>query len=237
VENKKRTQIIWIFLLCGVIIFVGGAYSINSRINSLAPFLFSQDTDLTDTDPYAKRKQELADLSIKDTDGDGLSDFTELYIKKTSPYIADSDSDGVDDKTEIDKGTDPNCLPGRTCTGNLVTVNSNNNLAISNANINTNINTTTTTTKSAADIRAELVNLGASSEDLAKIGDEELISLYSSTITDLKSDANTVSNNNVANLTAEQIRELLKQNGMTDEQLSSVDDATLQQLYQQTIQE
>src|SRR3989344_3458461 len=51
-----------------------------------------------------------AELSVKDTDGDGLNDYDELYIYKTSPYLEDSDSDGVSDSAEIQKGTNPNCL-------------------------------------------------------------------------------------------------------------------------------
>jgi hypothetical protein len=234
VENKKKTQIFWIFVLSGVAIFVGGTYSIYSRINSLAPFLLSQDTDLTDTNPLLKRQQELADLSIKDTDGDGLSDFAELYINKTSPYITDSDSDGLNDKDEIDKGTDPNCQSGKTCSSSLVDANvGNTNVLVSNVNINANTNTTADT-KKAADIREELISLGASSEDLAGISDEDLVTLYADALTETS--GNNV-NSNLSNLNSSQIREILKQNGMTDEELNSIDDATLQQLYQQTLQE
>lgn len=50
-----------------------------------------------------------------DTDSDGVSDYDELYIYKTSPYLADSDSDGQTDKVEIDTGADPNCAPGAAC--------------------------------------------------------------------------------------------------------------------------
>lgn len=58
-----------------------------------------------------------ADLKNKDTDKDSLSDWDELNIYKTSPYLADSDSDGISDYDEIKKGTDPNCPTGQTCNG------------------------------------------------------------------------------------------------------------------------
>ncbi|HAM88307.1 MAG: Ig domain-containing protein [Candidatus Falkowbacteria bacterium GW2011_GWC2_38_22] len=64
------------------------------------------------------------DLSIeqlknKDTDKDGLSDYDELYIYKTSPYLEDSDSDGFLDKEEINNSKDPNCPTGLECSGNV----------------------------------------------------------------------------------------------------------------------
>lgn len=54
-------------------------------------------------------------LKNKDTDGDGFSDWDELNLYKTSPYLEDSDSDGFLDKEEILNGKDPNCPAGRDC--------------------------------------------------------------------------------------------------------------------------
>jgi hypothetical protein len=55
--------------------------------------------------------QESARLQNQDTDADGISDYDELNIYGTSPYLADSDSDGFLDKQEIETNHDPNC-PG-----------------------------------------------------------------------------------------------------------------------------
>ena len=59
-------------------------------------------------------------LKNKDTDGDGLSDYDELNVYLTSPYLADTDSDGLSDSAEIKNNTDPNCPQGRTCATGLV---------------------------------------------------------------------------------------------------------------------
>lgn len=62
-----------------------------------------------------KDAKSLVDLTIEDTDKDGLKDYDELYAYGTSPFLDDTDSDGVGDKEEIEKGEDPNCPEGREC--------------------------------------------------------------------------------------------------------------------------
>lgn len=46
--------------------------------------------------------------SHADTDSDGLSDWTELYVNYTNPFLADTDDDGVSDYDETLSGSDPN---------------------------------------------------------------------------------------------------------------------------------
>ncbi|MEI7620683.1 MAG: hypothetical protein WCJ57_03905 [Candidatus Falkowbacteria bacterium] len=55
------------------------------------------------------------DLTKLDSDNDGLNDFDEINVYKTSPYLEDSDSDGFSDKDEILNSTDPNCPTGQVC--------------------------------------------------------------------------------------------------------------------------
>ena len=54
-------------------------------------------------------------LKGKDSDFDGLSDFEEIYIYRTSAYLEDSDGDQLTDKNEINNGTDPLCALGDNC--------------------------------------------------------------------------------------------------------------------------
>lgn len=62
-----------------------------------------------------KQQQEMETLKKQDTDTDGLDDYSELYIYKTSPYLKDSDSDGAEDKAEVAHGDDPNCAANMPC--------------------------------------------------------------------------------------------------------------------------
>jgi hypothetical protein len=57
----------------------------------------------------------VASQRTKDTDKDGLTDFDELNIHGTSPYIEDSDSDGIPDGQEVAASQDPNCPTGQDC--------------------------------------------------------------------------------------------------------------------------
>jgi FlaG/FlaF family flagellin (archaellin) len=45
--------------------------------------------------------------SIKDTTGDGLSDYRQEEVLNIDPSVNDTDSDGLDDKTELQVGTQP----------------------------------------------------------------------------------------------------------------------------------
>lgn len=60
---------------------------------------------------------QIDELKARDTDADGLNDYDERYVYKTSAYLSDSDGDGTSDQTEIASGGDPNCPIGKTCTG------------------------------------------------------------------------------------------------------------------------
>lgn len=54
-------------------------------------------------------------LRFRDTDRDGLSDFDELYVYGTSPYLPDTDGDGIADGQEVQKKTNPLCAEGTDC--------------------------------------------------------------------------------------------------------------------------
>lgn len=165
----------------------------------------------------------IATLKGRDTDGDGLSDYEELYVYHTSPFLKDTDGDGVPDGTEIKNDTDPNCPNGNTC--GVVTSNSNGN---SNVNGNTN-----SSSSEAAALRQALINSGASATVINSLSDQAIISQYSSAVKGSSGIATNGSlvNADLQNLSATQLRSLLESNGIDKTTLDTIDDNTLMTVY------
>jgi len=132
--------------------------------------------------------EAMAELQTKDTDKDGLSDYEELYIYNTSPYLEDSDSDEISDKIEISSGEDPNCPKGQNC-----------------------LEESAVTSPYEETPRAETTV----PEAVPPLIDEAYLN----------------------SMTPAQLRDLLKQSGLSDEILNNISDDDLQSLYQETLSE
>jgi len=137
-------------------------------------------------------------LKNKDTDADGLSDYDELNVYLTSPYLADTDSDGLSDSAEIKNNTDPNCPQGRTCTSGLIeeTGGANNTASGTLNSLLNQFGATNPTNPSAslnseqlnalknidaASLRQLLLQAGMDKTTLDKISDADLMTSYSET--------------------------------------------------------
>lgn len=106
--RSKKTAVILLSLVAAAILGVW-FWQFNSRINH--PFVVKPtEQDLTDDN-----QSEQQDAKVKDTDGDGLSDFNEANIYNTSPYLEDSDGDNILDGEEIKNDTNPLCPEGEDC--------------------------------------------------------------------------------------------------------------------------
>jgi hypothetical protein len=106
--------------MCGAAVIL--LSSMYFRSNILSPFRVPTATLISAQEKLealaaSSDAHEAERLKGKDTDRDGLSDYAEISIYKTSPYLADSDSDGIPDAIEIAQGTNPNCPTGQTCGG------------------------------------------------------------------------------------------------------------------------
>lgn len=138
----------------------------------------------------------------RDTDSDGLTDYDELYVFRTSPYISDTDSDGIDDKTEAYAGTNPNCPEGKTCGGAVAAGDSANTAptyislpgsAAGSLGTNPDASLQLRTPEdiqnylksvTAAQIRASLTEAGVPKDKLDAITDEQMKELFAQTLTE-----------------------------------------------------
>ena len=168
---------------CGVGAVIFGGLSFFSNVKK--PFLISY-TGPRYVTSAEKESEQTALQRITDTDEDGVSDYDELNIFSTSPYIADSDSDGKSDGSEILAGGDPNCASGKTCASTEL-IQSGANSAFLNAQApeasETAVPTLDDTVNvlqelSVEEVRTFLESLGVEANQLAQLSDEEVMALY-----------------------------------------------------------
>jgi hypothetical protein len=185
---------------------------------------------------------EAAQLQQQDSDLDGLDDYSEINIYKTSAYLEDTDGDGIWDKQEIINGTDPLCPQGQTCAAETGTQNS---------NLNLNLNLPVPNLNSAPSVNSSLNDLYDLQEKIAtgeinlnelNIQDPQLQQILSELQATQNKDTSQLSPEekqaaiaNLQNITAEQIRQELINQGFDKNVLDSIDDPTLKQIFLETL--
>jgi hypothetical protein len=176
-SNPIRQQKIAVVFLAmfAILIFVLWGWQFNTQLNK--PFA---------TDKKVQSGPIVNDLHLVDSDNDGLSDYDEINIYHTSPYLEDSDSDTINDKQEISQGSDPNCPSGKVC-GTTQNENVNNSSASSTNNQITNspvVSGEATIVPgignevTPAMLRQILLQNGYDAATLEKISDEDIMRSY-----------------------------------------------------------
>ncbi|MCX6794462.1 MAG: thrombospondin type 3 repeat-containing protein [Candidatus Falkowbacteria bacterium] len=181
-KSQKNTVII--LAASAVFIIVFGVWQVSARINRPFNYQTATVTDLSNAD-YINL------LKNTDTDKDGLSDYDEIYVYKTSPYLEDTDSDGLSDKQEVDNGTDPNCPQGKDCsaaidTSTAATINASGTPADAGSSIGLNstsaneaaLQSALNGQSDAAALRQLLIESGKTVEELSQISDADLMRSY-----------------------------------------------------------
>ena len=188
---QGRRGALFSLLFLGIMIVSLGVWQIIARVKK--PF----NPDFPENAQIASLNQQAVD-----TDGDGLSDYDEMYVYGTSPYLEDTDSDGISDYDEVKSGSDPNCPEGGNCLAMIdfesqpsSSVNLENPAGVigddqtigtsSLGQIGVSENTSEAELRralsgeiDAASLRTLLVEAGADAEMLNQVSDEDLIASY-----------------------------------------------------------
>lgn len=108
-DKKTRITII-ILAIFGI--FIVFAWANNFKSSLSVPFLPRGEAEVASSPVCSGGNcpgSEEENSKVADTDKDGLTNWNELNVYNTSPYLEDTDSDGIDDGLEIKNGTNPNC--------------------------------------------------------------------------------------------------------------------------------
>ncbi len=189
----------------------------------------------------------LNQLKEKDTDQDGLSDYQELYIYQTSPYLSDSDSDGFSDRQEIEGGYDPNCPGEENCSFSRP---DNGEAAVFSAGGVETPSSFGGTETTVAELREILIAAGIPQEQLDQLSDQELLEIYAEVAEgqenfsgDFQSqgagveELNFDSLEDLKGLSGAEIRTLLIQEGAPEEILAQVTDQELKEMFLSRLEE
>jgi len=198
------------------------------KYNIAKPFWPKSPSDVAQID-----KEDLLGLRQKDTDQDGLSDYDELYLYGSSPYLSDSDSDGVSDQQEVILGTDLNCPEGQNCfalwgDGSGSTGSDPADLLLSGD-------------LEASQLRQLLQQAGMSEAELANFSNEELVATFEAVLdqgqvgSEQPSQSVTLPVTQVEDLTPNQVRQLLAEAGVEKDILEQITDAELMDLVKETL--
>ena len=232
-EEKKEFNPRLILFFISAIAAVGLVFAVTGTLTSLkVPFAARGDASQLNAN-FALEGSEAAsllELQGKDTDLDGLSDYDELYVYKTSPYLPDSDSDGFNDLAEIEDGFDPNCPKGQECMG----------LAEQGGTVEI---PGLAEEPTMEEIRQMLVEGGMTAEQVNAVDDETLRQLYLETAQETQNQVS--SDEPLGNLlpdsydtiTPNQLRAILLDQGLPEEDLNNLSDSDLRELWNELLKE
>lgn len=190
-ESKAKKTLIVLFAFFAVFLVFFSFRQLKTNIYSPFAFMNEDEENMSEAESDLAARYRLQDM---DTDGDGLSDYDEIYVYGTSPYLADTDSDGISDYDEIMQNTDPLCPEGQDCYGLEDSFELNPNdfldsstneeseaidgLEIENSEEFKIIEEIISGEVDASILRKLLVDNGFEEEELNQISDEELKSIY-----------------------------------------------------------
>lgn len=117
--TTKQRQGIYLLIVVIVAVLASWYWQVSRYINrslygGIDPAVLQQEADLNNQ-KLLENQARLDEVYNTDTDVDGLPDWEETNIYKSSPFLPDTDGDGFNDKVEVDNKTNPNCPEGKEC--------------------------------------------------------------------------------------------------------------------------
>ncbi len=166
-----------LLLALGLLAVVAGFFQIKNNLHR--PFALNTKVPIAVKDDI----NTIDHLRFQDTDGDGLTDYDELFVYGSSPYLADSDSDGLPDGAEVKNGSDPLCPQGKVCSqlaGSTVALSSTSSFEfLDPAMLNNGVPPVdlAQAIQNPAELRKMLASSGVDEATLKKVSDADLLSL------------------------------------------------------------
>lgn len=254
-DNIDRVSV-WMISIIGVVVFFGGILQLRSHLfafdRSIAGSLDKIETALQQNDNDAAisdnpSAQELSELQNKDTDSDTLTDFQELYVYGTSPYLPDSDSDTLPDNEELAQGTNPNCVEGAACSQAREegTGDASSSAAKAFSELNPDealeqFGVSEDGTVDAQKLREQLKKLGVPADVVDQADDATLLKVFEETVSQTENGANAFVNiadkaEELRNLSAQEKRNLLIEAGVDTGTVQQLSDDQLNELFNKTV--
>lgn len=235
---KQPKAVIGFLVVFSILILFLGFWQLNNYLKT--PFIINFQESTQDLRERIAQVKSNVSLQFTDTDQDGLTDYDELNIYKTSPYLEDSDSDGITDYDEITQASDPNCPLGQIC---LINTNQPGNLNVNQ--MFPEFEQPSEEQLLAQTIRQALIANGVSAAELELIDDQTLIQMYNQVVLPAVGE----NQNNNLNLPAgvtkeqllsydvEQIGQVLIMSGISAEDVDKIPDQELIKTWQEIINE